>query len=210
MINEIEASIVTRLRAKIPPPIRVEAFPDSPENYPFLTPHGSVYVRFHEEDLEIHSKTQGPKSQTMGIIRQDGTFTFVVSVLHRNLRVQGGIYKLIDDIKVALRGFKPIPGSSKMWIIKTGLVGEDKGTWHYEVWVGVLMPQVEQLEPDAGLGIAHHLTFHIKGASGGVETLDIVENEADDPADETVTFTLSPNGGSRTEPMPPHQEPEEE
>lgn len=200
MINEIELSIVKRLRAKIPPPIRVEAFPESPEGYQFLTPHGSIYVRFHEEDFETPSRA-------MGIIKQDGTLTFVITVLHRNLRVQGGIYKFLDQIKVALRGFKPIPGTSKIWISKTGFVGEEKGTWNYEIWVSLWMPQVENYEGEHYSGIAHHLTFN-----AGNESLDLVENEAPNPVDETYTVSYtSPEGVfDRTLPMPPHDEPEYE
>lgn len=200
MINEIEDSIVKRLRAKIPAPIRVEAFPEAPEGYQFLTPHGSIYVRFQEEDFETPSRA-------MGIIKQDGTLTFVVSVLHRNLRVQGGIYKFLDQIKVALRGFKPIPGTSKIWITKTGLIGEEKGTWHYEIWLSLVMPQVEKEEDEAPPPLFHHGTF-----VGGFGQLDIVENEAEDHADETVTFTHTEGGVSysRTEPMPPHDESNEQ
>jgi hypothetical protein len=181
----------------------VEAYPDTPEGYQFLTPHGSVYVNFYGEDLVT-------QSQAMGIIKQDSTMVFIVSVIHRNLRVQGGIYKLLDEVKWALRGYKPIPGSSKIWIINTGRVSQEKGNWTYEIWIGLLMPQVERQDPDYSLPIAHQLNFDNVSTPESVERLTIEENEAPDPADETVTFTHSPNGGSRTEPMPPHQEPEYE
>jgi hypothetical protein len=194
VINEIEDSIVKRLRAKIPPPIRVEAFPDSPSGYQFLTPHGSVFVRFEGEDLV-------GISQSMGIIKQDSTMTFVITVLHRNLRVQGGIYQYLDQVKTALRGFRPIPGSSKIWINKSGFVGEEQGTWHYEIWASLLMPQVEKPDPEPNLPVAHHLSF-----DGNFGVLSIAENEAEDPSQETVTFSYSPENVSRTEPMPPHDE----
>lgn len=141
MINEIEKAIVSRLRDKIPKPIKVEAFPDSPEQYPFMTPNGSIYVRYAEED-------NNPPSQSMGIIKQDSTKTFIVTILHRNLRVEGGIYLYLDLVKRALRGFKPIPGCSKMWVTKAGLIDQVKGTWNYEVWFSLLVPEVEEFDEE--------------------------------------------------------------
>ncbi|OQA18885.1 MAG: Gp37 protein [bacterium ADurb.Bin363] len=120
-INDIEQAIIKRLQEKITT-LKVEGFPEKPDEYVLTHPKGVVLVQFFSSDFS--------DSLTDEDILQQETLQFIMSVSVRGLRTHTGAYEYIEQIRQALTGYvlsscRPIkPKQIKF-------AGEEAGIWTY-------------------------------------------------------------------------------
>ena len=141
---EIVVAIKGRLAAKLPG-LAVEYFPDRPDEYRLNHPKGALLVsylgsRFGDvADIEI--------------VAQERTAKFSVTVLLRQLNGNGGAIDVLDQVRLAVAGFRP-PDCRKVWIVGERYLGESTGIWQYAVDFATETMLVE----DADVGLEPLLT----------------------------------------------------
>ncbi len=133
MILEIETAIVGRLAAAMPG-IRVEAFPEKPEEYTLKHARGAVLVGY--------GRSAYGKPEALGAIVQERRLEFDITILARDLREHGGAYGYLDAARVALTGFRPA-GARKLHPVRDRFLGVRGGVWRYAITMATAAPAME-------------------------------------------------------------------
>lgn len=138
MIEEIENSIIDRLKAKIQG-LLVEAFPEKPSEYKLLHPKGALLVSF--------SGSVFSDPQPTDVIVQDRKMEFDVTIATRDLRGHKGAYTFLEAARIALTGYQ-IAGCSKIYPRREGFISEANKTWQYGIRFALTMPAIEMDEDE--------------------------------------------------------------
>jgi hypothetical protein len=149
-IATIEAAIVAQLQAKIGNLVEVTHFPDKPEAYEMRHGIGVAMVIYMGGDYgEIID---------IGNVAQERTLEFAVGIRIRDLGwafggppsgTSPGAYQVLECTRLALTGFQPNTGCTKMWPLRERFVDRDKqgGVWVYEMVFATRAVAVESFEP---------------------------------------------------------------
>lgn len=137
---EIEDGLVARLQ-QVLPSYRVEPYQDDPLSYPLLHQQGAVLVRF---DGGVY----GP-SLDMSLVAQERRTSWELTVMARNLRSHGGLYAMLDAVRMGLTGHA-VPGCGKAYPVKELFLGEENKRWLYAMWIAIPVVNVEAAEPETG------------------------------------------------------------
>lgn len=135
-ILEIEQAIIERLKLKIDG-IPVEPYPDKPSEYRLLHARGALLVRYVGSDFSPPLPTD--------IVVQDRDVDFDVVVVMRHLTGHDGIYEMLDSVRMALTGFKPL-GCSQMYPTSEKFVSEENGIWQYAVTFRTRTQHIQRIE----------------------------------------------------------------
>lgn len=135
-INNIENSIIERLKAKIPE-LHIEGFPEKPAEFKLVHPKGAILVHYQGG---IYSD-----QKALAVIVQEKKYEFSITVVMRHLRTHEGAYGYLDRVRNILTGFKP-EGGSKMIPVKDEFIGEDNGIWQYSINFTTVIPVLEDIE----------------------------------------------------------------
>lgn len=120
-ILTIENEIIEQLEDNISD-LKVEGFPEKPNEYQLLHPKGAVLVSYTKS---IFDEQSGFES-----IQQTEEMEFAILLMVRGLRDKNGAYTYIDTIKDALTGFQPT-GCTKMFPTDIGFLKEENAVWYY-------------------------------------------------------------------------------
>ncbi len=120
-INTIEKDIISKLQASITD-LKIEGFPDKPEDYKLLHPKGAILVHFQGGSYGV------PEENVL--LQQTVSLDFGLTLLIKGLRDKNGAYSYIDNIISALTGFTPT-GCNKMYLTKVDFLAEENGLWQY-------------------------------------------------------------------------------
>lgn len=120
-INIIEKEIISQLQASVSD-LKVEGFPDKPEEYKLLHPKGAVLVHFQ-------GGTYSEPEENI-FLQQTVSLDFGLTLLIKGLRDKNGAYSYIDAVIAALTGFTPT-GCNKMYLNRVDFLSEDNGLWQY-------------------------------------------------------------------------------
>ena len=135
-IATIEAAIVAQLQAAIGNLLEVTHFPDKPEAYEMRHRIGVAMVIYMGGDYgEIID---------IGNVAQERTMEFAVGLRIRDLGwafggppsgTSPGAYQVLESIRIALTGFQPNTGCTKMRPVRERFIDRDKqgGVWVYEM-----------------------------------------------------------------------------
>ena len=135
-IATIEAAIVAQLQAAVGNLIEVTHFPDKPEAYEMRHRIGVAMVIYMGGDYgEVID---------IGNVAQERTMEFAVGLRIRDLGwafggppsgTSPGAYQVLEGIRLALTGFQPNTGCTKMKPIRERFIDRDKqgGVWVYEM-----------------------------------------------------------------------------
>lgn len=124
---ELEEALRTRLAACLPG-VPVSAFPDSPKAYRMRHPKAEVLVVFRGGDFEL------PKPSS-GLMVQERTVRFELSLLVRSLGGHQGAYALLEDLQVALMGARIHPEARPLWIERDSFLDVTEGQWTWAMFV---------------------------------------------------------------------------
>jgi hypothetical protein len=145
--QEIEASIVTQLRAALHP-VTVDLLPDK-EREPRY-PNGGVLVAYH-------SSRFGNTRSTDDAVVQEEIMTFDVTLLSRSLRDHTGIYPLMRGAKAALLGFRP-PHGGQLTLKNAQFVERENMVWVWSLEFETTTMMIS-VSPDEDLPLLKHLTM---------------------------------------------------
>jgi Gp37 protein len=135
-IASIEAAIVAQLAAAIGNIVEVTHFPDRPEAYEMRHRIGVVMV--------IYNGSEYGKVLDIGNVAQERTLEFSFGIRIRDLGwafggppsgTSPGAYQVLEGIRVALTGFQPNTGCTKMRPVRERFLDRDRqgGVWVYEM-----------------------------------------------------------------------------
>jgi len=130
-IDAIVAAGVKRLADRLPPAVRVEAFPDKIEAFDFEGSDAAVLVIYDGGRFEEAGPVGGQG------MRQ--TVRLAVVLLTRELRGPRGANGLIHEIATALAG-ESLAGSTGLRPIEAELEQESEGVWRHRVLFEARIP----------------------------------------------------------------------
>jgi len=149
-ITSIEAEIVAQLKLALGNVVDVAHFPDKPEAYRLTHRIGTVLV--------MYTGAEYGKILDTGHVVQERTMEFVIGMRIRDLGwayggppsgTSPGAYQIIEGIRLALIGFQPSTGCTRMMPKSERFVDRDKegGVWVYEIVFVTRTMSVESYEP---------------------------------------------------------------
>jgi len=171
-IATIEAAIVAQLAAAIGNLVEVTHFPDKPEAYELRHRIGVAMVIYmggdYGEILDIYN------------VAQERTMEFGVGLRIRDLGwayggppsgTSPGAYQVLESIRVALTGFQPNTGCTKMKPLRERFIDRDKqgGVWVYEMVFATRTVAVENFQPPTFPLFIHGTALE----EGGVTTMQV-------------------------------------
>lgn len=149
-IATLEGAIVAQLAAALGNVVEVTHFPDRPEAYEMRHRIGTVMVIYSGSDYERIFDTAN--------VAQERTMEFSIGVRIRDLgwayggppsATSPGAYQVLEGIRLALTGFQPNPGCTKMKPLREKFVERDRqgGVWVYEMTFNTRTVAVENYAP---------------------------------------------------------------
>ena len=123
-ITAISDAAIARLKTRLPGRVKVEAFPDKPEEYDFEGYDAAALVLY-----------DGSRFDAAGPVGEQGlreTQRLAVALLVRSLLGEGGAYRLIHETRVALHGVS-LAGSTALRPLEAALDRADAGVWQYRL-----------------------------------------------------------------------------
>ena len=149
-IATLEAAIVAQLQAALGNVVEVTHFPDRPEAYEPRHRIGVVMV--------IYSGSDYGEIIDIANVAQERTLEFSVGIRIRDLgwafggplsATSPGAYQLLEGIRLALTGFQPIPGCTKLKPLREKFIERDRqgGVWVYEMVFSTRTVAVENYQP---------------------------------------------------------------
>jgi hypothetical protein len=122
MLNQICDAAVERLKAGLSNRVRVEHFPDAPEEFDFEGDDAAALVLWNGDQFDQagHRGEQGSRA----------TVQLSVVLLVRSLRGTGGAYDLLEQIRLALQG-ESLAGSTALRPLRRELERQDNNIFQY-------------------------------------------------------------------------------
>lgn len=141
-VAEAEEALRARLAFKIPGP-PVKPYPNDPKLYKMFHPKWELLVVYRGGDFF-------PPRQT-GLAVQERLLPFEISILVRDLVGHQGGYTLLEAVRAALQGWKPLPDCAPMWILRDAFLNVDAGQWYWAVFAATKTTALPVLDdaPDA-------------------------------------------------------------
>lgn len=122
------------------PDIEVRLFPDRPETYRFVHPTGAVLVGYQG--------SQFAKPHDVGAVVQQRTLNLYLTVFGRGVHNDAGALDLLDRLRLALTGRKPLH-CTPIHLVSEAFLSEAGGVWQYELRLAAETQQVQQCPPDS-------------------------------------------------------------
>ena len=130
--------VVERVAAQMPD-IEVRLFPDKPDGYRFVHPKGAVLVGYQG--------SQFAKPHDVQAMVQQRTLNLYLTVFARGVHNDAGALDLLDRLRLALTGHKPVH-CNPVHLLSEAFLSEAGGVWQYELRLATETQQVQQCPPD--------------------------------------------------------------
>lgn len=127
--------VTTHLQATLPD-IEVRLFPDRPEGYRFAHPKGAVLVGYQGSRFA--------KPHDIEAIVQQRDMTLHLTVFGRGVHNDAGTLELLDRLRLALTGYKPIH-CNRIHLLSEAFLSETGGVWQYELTAQTETQQVQRI-----------------------------------------------------------------
>jgi hypothetical protein len=176
-IAAIESAIVTQLQSFLGAAlgsymIEVNHFPDKPEAYELRHRIGTCLV--------IYAGSEYGRIIDTGHVAQERTLEFEVGLRIRDLGwafggppsgTSPGAYQIIEAVRMALLGFQPNTGCTKMRAMRERFIDRDRqgGVWVYSIWFSTRTVVVENFEVPVFPPFTRGRAFE----KGGVTTIQV-------------------------------------
>ena len=124
-------SVVERLKEKLPN-VAAEYFPEEPKNYRLNHPVGALLVSFPGSVFGLPPASGQNAAQLPGRVRpQEREVGLRITVVLRQLNGRNGAIDVLDDVRDALRGFRPPGCRSDLAYLGEQFLGQLDGLWQY-------------------------------------------------------------------------------
>lgn len=136
-----EDAIIAELTAKFPQ-IKIEAFPADPGEWLKPVTRDMIFVGWRGESLE----TPAQLNLTPRTINQGRKLTFELVFQFRDLRSHRRLYPIIDEVRDALAGFRPIesPHARFLYETRAGFMDFSRALWLYSMSFELNLPYSRQ------------------------------------------------------------------
>lgn len=128
----VEQSLEGRLNVCFKPadyPGRViKSYPDKPAAYKMLAKQLELLVVFRGGDFESPKATAKRAPQRREV-------NFEISVMVRSLGGHQGAYAVLEQVRLALQGWKPLPDADPIEIVRDTFLDVTAGEWTWAVFV---------------------------------------------------------------------------
>ncbi len=135
----IQGDIKTKLGTVLTTTMRVDDFPQRPEEYILLDDRGAALAHY------IGSTFTKPEANRKNIITQTRTMEWGVSIVMKQLFDGDGLLTKMETIRAGLTGWTPstLTDLSPFYAVRDGFVAERNGQWWYEIVFGCEGPDQE-------------------------------------------------------------------
>ena len=137
-------AIIAQLKVKLPN-LAVEYFPERPDDYRLNHPKGALLVHYPGANFT-------PPSDT-GFVVQEREMVFTITVIMRQLNGRDGAVNVLDELKLALIGFKPPNCRRKCWARHEKFLGQVSGLWQYALDIATTGVAVEDVQVATGVPV---------------------------------------------------------
>jgi hypothetical protein len=125
--------VVAKLNAEVPD-MPAELFPENPAAYRLNHPKGALLLSFPGSQFDaLLMSGQNIPTQPGRSKPQARTVGLTVTVVLRQLNGKDGAVDALDDVRDALRGFRPTGCRSDLQFVAERFLGEMDGNWQYAV-----------------------------------------------------------------------------
>lgn len=137
--QDIIADYIERLtNAKLG--LAISEMPDSPSSYALKHAVGEVLVQYsasqYAPPTESGQNYQGAPTKPQPQQRQ---INIQLTVVLKSLRGPNGTNQKIDEIRDALKQFRPRHCLTQVWFKEDGFISEKQGVWQYGISTAVLL-----------------------------------------------------------------------
>lgn len=115
----------------------VQLMPEDSKGYFLSHPNGGILISY------AGSTFGEPRSTTA--ITQTRKVHLVFTVLSRDLHNDFGALQLLDNLRLALVGFRP-PSCSASWLVEEQFDEQQSGVWIYQLVLATETQQIEQVQ----------------------------------------------------------------
>lgn len=137
-------AIIAQLKVKLPK-LAAEYFPERPDDYRLNHPVGALLVHYPGAHFT-------PPTDT-GFVVQEREMVFTITVIMRQLNGRDGAVNVLDQVKLALIGFKPPNCRRKCWARQEKFLGQVSGLWQYTLDIATTGVAVEDTQVGAGVPV---------------------------------------------------------
>ena len=145
MIAATETALEALVRSLVTPlTLKVEPFPEAPDNYIPTHPTGTVLVVYK-------GSAYGP-AQATDLVIQDREMDFELTILIRNLRKHQGAYGVIEALRLGLAGWMA-PGANRgARLVRDEFRGHEAGIWHWALGLRIPTTSMPPIIPEESFG----------------------------------------------------------
>lgn len=116
-------SILAHLQATLPK-YAVQLFPDHPAQYRFVHPLGAVLIGYQSSEFK--------DLRDVDLIAQERCMVLHFTVFGRGLHGDGAALDLLDALRLAIVGFRPV-NAEPIHLLGERFLSETAGAWQYEL-----------------------------------------------------------------------------
>ena len=113
----------------------VDLFPDDPETYRLNAEDGAILVQYIRSDFE--------KSASTDLIHQRRSIKIALTVVSRSQHGDHGALFVLDQVRLAIEGFKPV-NCEACSLIQESFDGVEAGLWYYQLIIQTETYQVQR------------------------------------------------------------------
>jgi len=127
-LKDMQAAIIAELQKRLTTidAKAVESYPDPGKEFTLKNPKGAVLVHYNA--------TGFGSPMEMLDITQDGRMSWLVYCVTRSLVGNGAVLDLLDDVRKALTGLRPVGGQDRyLYPVREGFVERDEALWWYVI-----------------------------------------------------------------------------
>lgn len=130
MIKEVEDALVEKVKELIEPlGIKVEPFPDNPDNYVVTHPKGAVLV------INKGGSYKAPETTSKHVQKRVLAFDLIVMV--KNLRQHQGAYEVIDALANGIAGWKSPHSIYGARLEREAFIDRSASVWTWNLTIAV-------------------------------------------------------------------------
>ena len=145
MIATLETALETQVRTLVTPlGLKVEVFPEAPDNYVLTHSIGAVLV--------VYKGSAYGEPRATDLVVQDREMDYELTILIRNLRKHQGAYAVLEALRVGLAGWMA-PGANRgTRLVKDGFVNHQEGVWHWALGLRIPTTSMPSFSPEESFG----------------------------------------------------------
>lgn len=138
IIEQVEDALLEHLKPSVSGQCKVETFPNNPARYDFSNLPAALLIHYAGSQYQA---AKGPANKS-----QARRMSFALVLLCRSLRGEGGAYRHLEDIRLAVQG-RAFAGCGPFEIVRDALEDEKDGVWRWNITVAAPIPAVARDNP---------------------------------------------------------------